>query len=141
MPHKKKRPAEELHSRAMKLALGKCRRHVFFCVGSDCCNGHSGKAAWKALKRSIKHHELDDGTVLRTKVDCLGLCCSGPVAVVYPEGTWYAQLTADRIPRFVREHLAGGSPITEWIFARNPLRADRISEDLATANQAIVTPT
>ena len=129
MPHKKKNQEKKLHARAAKLSIGKCRRHVFLCVGSDCCNGHSGKAAWKALKRSLKQHDLDDGSVLRTKVDCLGLCCSGPVAVVYPEGTWYAQLTADCIPRFVREHLAGGSPITEWIFGRNPAAAGSILED------------
>jgi (2Fe-2S) ferredoxin len=41
--------------------------------------------------------------------------------VVYPEGTYYYGMTADRIPRFVEEHLVGGKPIEEWIFARNPL--------------------
>jgi (2Fe-2S) ferredoxin len=41
--------------------------------------------------------------------------------VVYPEGTWYHGMTADRIPRLVREHLVEGRPIEEWIFARNPL--------------------
>ena len=30
-------------------------------------------------------------------------------------------MTADRIPRFVQEHLVEGKPIEEWIFARNPL--------------------
>ena len=129
MPHEKKRHREKLHARAAKRSIDKCRRHVFLCVGSDCCNGHSGKAAWKALKRSLKQHGLNDGTVLRTKVDCLGLCCSGPVAVVYPDGTWYAELTADRIPRFVHEHLAGGSPISEWIFARNRVAVECAVDD------------
>ncbi len=41
--------------------------------------------------------------------------------VVYPEGTWYHGMTAERIPRFVKEHLIEGRPIEEWIFARNPL--------------------
>jgi (2Fe-2S) ferredoxin len=41
--------------------------------------------------------------------------------VVYPEGTWYHGMTADRIPHFVREHLLAGKPIEEWIFARNEL--------------------
>ena len=35
--------------------------------------------------------------------------------------SYYAGLTADRIPRFVQEHLIEGKPIEEWIFARNPL--------------------
>jgi (2Fe-2S) ferredoxin len=30
-------------------------------------------------------------------------------------------MTADRIPRFVQEHLVDGKPIEEWIVARNPL--------------------
>src|SRR5213076_200120 len=45
----------------------------------------------------------------------------GPTMVVYPEGTWYSGMTADRMQRFVSEHLVGGRPIEEWIFARNPL--------------------
>jgi (2Fe-2S) ferredoxin len=44
--------------------------------------------------------------------------------VVYPEGTWYHGMTADRIPRFVQEHLVEGRPVEEWVFARNPLAAD-----------------
>jgi len=30
-------------------------------------------------------------------------------------------MTAERIPRFVQQHLIEGQPIEEWIFARNPL--------------------
>ena len=62
--------------------------------------------------------------VYRTKANCLRVCVQGPIAVVYPEGTWYGGMTADRIPRFVQEHLIDGKPIEEWIFARNPLPND-----------------
>ena len=41
--------------------------------------------------------------------------------VVYPEGTWYHGMTAERIPQFVQEHLIEGQPVREWIFANNPL--------------------
>jgi (2Fe-2S) ferredoxin len=30
-------------------------------------------------------------------------------------------MTADRIPRLVEEHLIGGKPVEDWVFARNPL--------------------
>jgi (2Fe-2S) ferredoxin len=30
-------------------------------------------------------------------------------------------MTAERIPRFVQEHLVEGRPIREWVFADNPL--------------------
>jgi (2Fe-2S) ferredoxin len=44
--------------------------------------------------------------------------------VVYPEGTWYSGMTAERVPEFVRRHLAEGKPIEEWVFARNPLLSE-----------------
>ena len=47
--------------------------------------------------------------------------CHGPTMVVYPDGTWYHGMTADRIPTFVRQHLIEGRPVEEWVFANNPL--------------------
>jgi (2Fe-2S) ferredoxin len=47
--------------------------------------------------------------------------------VVYPEGTWYHDMTADRIPEFVQRHLMEGRPIADWMFAQNPL--DRSCRD------------
>jgi (2Fe-2S) ferredoxin len=41
--------------------------------------------------------------------------------LVYPEGTWYHGMTAQRIPEFVQRHLLDNKPIHEWIFAENPL--------------------
>jgi (2Fe-2S) ferredoxin len=41
--------------------------------------------------------------------------------VVYPEGTWYSGMTAERIPLFVQQHLIEGRPVWEWVFAENPL--------------------
>jgi (2Fe-2S) ferredoxin len=48
--------------------------------------------------------------------------------VVYPEGTWYHGMTAERIPRFAQEHLVEGKPGQEWIFARNPLGPARLDD-------------
>lgn len=45
----------------------------------------------------------------------------GPILVVYPEGNWYSNMTADRIPEFVDRQIMKGEPIKDWIFARNPL--------------------
>ena len=110
------------------LLIGKFHRHVFLCIGDACCTSATGQEAWDALKRELKDRNLSlsDGPAAcyRTKVQCLRVCIGGPIVVVYPEGTWYAGLTADRIPRFVQEHLIDGKPIKEWIFARNPLPND-----------------
>lgn len=107
------------------LHIGGYHRHVFLCIGDDCCPPSVGNAAWEALKGELKRRNLSLVTgptaCYRTKVQCLRVCAGGPVAVVYPEGTYYAGLTADRVPRFVQEHLVDGTPVAEWVFARNPL--------------------
>lgn len=118
-------PLEALKDVAQKLLIGQYHRHVFLCIGDDCCTSLQGEAAWEALKKELKQRNLSlavgPQACYRTKVQCLRVCRGGPILVVYPEGTWYAGMTADRIPRFVTEHLIQGQPIDEWIFARNPL--------------------
>jgi (2Fe-2S) ferredoxin len=114
---------EQLQSVAAKLGIGNYKRHVLLCVGPTCCEPEVGMAAWEALKGQIKQHSLGggDNACYRTKVGCLRICCHGPTMLVYPEGTWYHGMTAERIPRFVQEHLVEGKPIEEWLFARNPI--------------------
>src|SRR5688572_23649668 len=111
----------ELETIAAKLGIGSYHRHVFLCTGPNCCTSEEGLTAWEALKQGIKEHNLGVGVnaCYRTKVGCLRVCAGGPIAIVYPEGTWYRGLSAERIPRFVQEHLVEGRVIEEWVFARN----------------------
>ena len=108
-----------------KLHIGTFRRHVLLCAGPDCCEPDVGEAAWKALKDELKDRGLSlaDGpnACYRTKAACLRVCRDGPTMVVYPEGTWYHGMTAERIPQFVRQHLIEGQPVREWIFTEHPL--------------------
>ncbi len=112
-----------LEAAARKVGIGNYRRHVFLCTGPNCCTPEAGTAAWEVLKQQLKDHDLGvgDRACYRTKVGCLRICCHGPTMVVYPEGTWYHGMTAERIPRFVQQHLVEGKPVEEWVFARNPL--------------------
>ena len=115
---------DQLQAAAAKLGVGSFRRHVFLCTGPSCCTPDEGLAAWEVLKQRLKECGLASGpgACNRTKVGCLRICCHGPTLVVYPEGTWYHGMTAERIPRFVQEHLVEGRPVEEWVFARGPLR-------------------
>jgi (2Fe-2S) ferredoxin len=114
---------EQLQKVAAKLGIGSYHRHVFLCTGPTCCTPEQGLAAWEALKQAIKDHGLGAGpsACYRTKVGCLRICQQGPTVVVYPEGTWYSGMTAERVPQFVQQHLVEGKPVEEWVFANNPL--------------------
>lgn len=115
----------ELARIAEQLHVGGYHRHVFLCVGEECCTKEEGEAAWESLKRELKNRNLSLSTgpkaCYRTKVGCLRMCKHGPILVVYPEGTYYFGMTADKIPEFVQTHLVDGQPMEDRIFARNPL--------------------
>ena len=126
--HKRRRDVddkEKLQAIARGKGVGDYKRHVFLCLGTDCCKSEVGEEAWEALKRELKEKNLSlsagPNACYRTKVSCLRICNGGPIMVVYPEGTWYCGMTADRMPRFVQQHLVEGKPVEEWVFTHNPL--------------------
>jgi (2Fe-2S) ferredoxin len=116
---------EKLRAIADGRGIGDYKRHVLICLGPDCCTPEVGQAAWETLKHELKEKNLSLSTgpnaCYRTKAGCLRICTGGPIMVVYPEGTWYEGMTADRIPLMVQQHLIEGKPVEEWIFVGNPL--------------------
>ena len=94
-------------------------RHVLVCRGPRCSAGGGPETA-AALDDALESRGLGDDDVLVTQTGCLFPCSQAPVVAVYPDDTWYAGLTADRVHRFVDEHLVDGRPVTEWAGARRP---------------------
>lgn len=114
---------ERAKEEAQRRGVGSYDRHIFLCVGPDCCTEEEGAEAWSYLKkRSAQiNGSSERGRVYRTKVGCLRICHEGPVAVVYPEGTWYAGLDRQNLERVLSEHLEGGEPVEDLEIGRNPL--------------------
>jgi (2Fe-2S) ferredoxin len=108
---------------AKQFGIGKLTRHLFVCAGPDCVPTDVGEQTWDYLKKRLKQLNLagPDGPVFRTRCACLRICTAGPIAVVYPEGTWYQNVTPENAERIVQEHLIGGRVVEELLFARNVL--------------------
>ena len=107
---------EPLASGLAKAGVTGAQRHLFFCLGPDCCASAAGEALWEFAKRRIRELALP---VMRTKAACFRVCAGGPILVVYPEGIWYAGVTPERLERILCQHIRDGEPVREWIVAQN----------------------
>ena len=96
-------------------------RHIFFCLnqrisGESSCGDHGAQDGFDHCKKLVKNAGLNGpGQVRVNKAGCLDRCAGGPVAVVYPEGTWYTFVDKSDIEEIVESHLVNGQVVERLV--------------------------
>lgn len=106
-------------------------RHVLVCTGGYCSPDHGGRKIYSLLAKLLQRENLLFGPtrVKRGETPCLGVCAGGPIVVVYPDGVWYAGVTAAVLERIVVEHLKEGRVVEDAVF-------HRLGGEVASAHEA-----
>ena len=96
--------------------------HVFFCTnqrddGRQACSQCGAAEARDYMKKRCKELGISGvGRVRINKAGCLDRCESGPVIVIYPEGTWYAGVRGEDVTELAESHMVAGKPLTRLVY-------------------------
>lgn len=106
------------------------KHHVFVCNGKSCSAVGSAEVK-AAFERELESRNLRQGkeskgrnpmgTIVLTDCSSVGFCSIGTAVLVYPEGVWYAQVTADDVQEIVEEHLMKGNVVKRLALIELPL--------------------
>ncbi|QHQ61727.1 (2Fe-2S) ferredoxin domain-containing protein [Anaerocolumna sedimenticola] len=93
--------------------------HIFICtscringVQKGFCYSKDSVNIVQKFMEEVNDRDLSS-EVMITNTGCFGICDKGPIAVVYPEGVWYGNLTEEDVETIMEQHMEGGKPVKE----------------------------
>ncbi len=99
------------------VATAPIRYHVFVCTGKS-CSAVDSVLVRDAFEQQLKERGMlfgrevkgknPQGTVVLTECASVGFCAIGAAVMIYPDGVWYAQVSANDVSEIIEEHILNG---------------------------------
>ncbi|MBH8605496.1 (2Fe-2S) ferredoxin domain-containing protein [Thermoactinomyces sp. CICC 10522] len=83
--------------------LSETQHHILICNGGSCIK-KGGNEVVEAIRAEIKACNLDH-RIHTTRTRCNGRCQDACVVIVYPEGTWFKDITPSLGRKIIRDYL------------------------------------
>jgi (2Fe-2S) ferredoxin len=90
------------------------KNHLLFCTGNKCMG--KGGEDLKILAQNICDQSPDLSTLLVSKMGCLKQCEFGPMAVLYPRGTWFSGMDSSLTIKLLDQIKDGKCPLPGNLF-------------------------
>lgn len=87
--------------------------HVFVCNGG-CCGKMGSEEVLQEFRDKVAERDVSD-LIRITETKCTGRCGDACSVIVYPEGTWYRNVTPVTVRTIVEEHLLKGKLYKEHV--------------------------
>lgn len=83
-------------------------KHILVCHGTGCTSSKSIEIL-ENFKKIINEKNIENVRVIKT--GCFGLCAKGPIVIIRPEDTFYANCTPEDCEEIVEKHIIKGEKV------------------------------
>ena len=83
-------------------------KHILVCHGTGCTSSKS-PLILENFKKILKEKNIENVRVIKT--GCFGLCAKGPIVIIRPEDTFYAQVTPEDCEEIIQTHIIEGKKV------------------------------
>ena len=116
------------------VAAAPIRHHVFVCTGKSCSAVDSALVK-EAFERGLKERNIlfgkeskgknPKGSVVLTECASVGFCAIGAAVMIYPDGVWYAQVSAEDVPEIIEQHILNERVVERLALLKVPSEGSR----------------